>query len=214
VDGDARAEIASLAQLECLSDNTVLVHGVAIEGRETARVLQAGASLVWCPSSNEFLFGETARVRAFATAARLALGTDSRLSGEGDLLDELRAARRTGQLSAAALLRTVTTDAARLLRVQDAGRLRAGAAADLVILRRTASDPYESIVSATRNDVRLTMIGGKPLVGDTAMARVFVARKQPFAQVTVDGAPRLLAGWIAARVKTMTVREPGLEVPS
>ena len=89
----ARARSTALATLGCLGRE----HGARprrragpAHGRSRAR--RAAASLVWCPSSNDFLFGRTAAVRRFDDAGRLALGTDSRLSGEGDLLDELRAA--------------------------------------------------------------------------------------------------------------------------
>ena len=52
-----------------------------------------------------------------------ALGTDSRLSGEGDLLDELRAAHATRQVSARSLVFAVTAGAAAILRLPSAGRL-------------------------------------------------------------------------------------------
>jgi cytosine/adenosine deaminase-related metal-dependent hydrolase len=212
VDADARDEIDKLWALGCLGDNTVLVHGVAVDASAVERVLAAGASLVWCPTSNEFLFGRTADVRPFSERRRVALGTDSRLSGEGDLLDELRAAAHTHQLSAEALVRTVTTSAASVLRLPEAGALTVGKPADLVVLRRRASDPYDSIVAATRKDVRLTMVDGVPLFGGQEMRPVFVAREQSFATVTVNGANRLLAAWIARRTARMTLREPGLEV--
>jgi cytosine/adenosine deaminase-related metal-dependent hydrolase len=212
VDRDARHEVAVLQRLGCLDANTVLVHGVAIRGHETARVLESGASLVWCPSSNRFLFGETAVVKPFSDVGRLAIGTDSRLSGDGDLLDELRAAVRTRQLSRQRLLRAVTSDAARILRLRDGGMLSPGRTADVVMLRRRADDPYESVVRCARADVRLSMVGGQPLYGEPAMRPLFERKGERVDLVLVDGMPRLLAHWIARRASSMTVRESGLEV--
>ena len=103
------------------------MHGVAING-EAKRLLARGVSLVWCPTSNQFLFGRTADVRPFDADGRLALGTDSRLSGEGDLLDELRAARSTGQISDESLIRAVTAQAAAVLRLRDGGPAGTGTA--------------------------------------------------------------------------------------
>ena len=100
-----------------LSPNTVFIHGVAFCRAAADRVIAAGAGLVWCPSSNQFLFDATADVRAFDDADRLALGSDSRLSGERDLLDELQSAHATRQLSAEGLARTVGAGAAQLLRL-------------------------------------------------------------------------------------------------
>jgi cytosine/adenosine deaminase-related metal-dependent hydrolase len=212
VDAEARAEVDALYAMRCLGPNTVLVHGVGLDESGARRVIDAGSSLVWCPTSNEFLFGETARVRRFAEQQRVALGSDSRLSGEGDLLDELRAAARTQELSKAALVRTVTVDAAKTLRLSGSGRLAPGGPADVVMLRRLADDPLDSIVKSSRRDVYLTMIDGVPMFGEPRLQDLFAAAGERYAPVWVDGAPRLLARWIAQRAKGMAIREPGLEV--
>jgi cytosine/adenosine deaminase-related metal-dependent hydrolase len=212
VDGDASREIETLVALDCLSARTVLVHGVAISDTQRARVIDTGTSLVWCPSSNDFLFGRTADVAAFDRAGRLALGTDSRLSGAGDLFDEMRAALTTGQIDSSALLRAITINAARVLRLSAAGRLAPGLPADLTVLQGRAGDPASAVALSRRTDVRLTMIDGQPLVGDPSLSGVFTARRTAVARVAVDGEERLMAAWIARRVSALTVPEPGLEL--
>ena len=212
VDAEAIREIDRLDALGCLGKRTVLVHGVGIAHSQAARVLASGTSLVWCPSSNEFLFGRTAAVQRFAEAGRLALGTDSRLSGAGDIFDEMRAAYATGQLSAPAIARTVTVDAARVLRLRSAGRLEPGAPADLTILSPQAEQAVDSLVASTRADVRLTMIDGKPLVGDDPMSTVFEASATAAMAARIDGQPRRVARWIGRHVLATRMREPGLEV--
>lgn len=212
IDSAANAEIDTLDRLGCLRSNTVVVHGVAIDAQQAGRMLAQGASLVWCPTSNEFLFGRTADVRLFSRAARLALGSDSRLSGSGDLLDEIRAAAATRQISAEALTRAVTSDAAAVLRLPQAGRLEPGAPADLAIIGGVSSDPFDTLVRATRGDLRLTMIDGVPVVADAGLAGIFRACREPYAEIRVDGRLRLLARWIARRASTLAVPEPGLEV--
>ena len=211
VDQEAEREIETLETMGCLGRNTVLVHGVGING-QTELVVASGASLVWCPSSNDFLFGRTAAVERFADCQRLAIGTDSRLSGEGDMLDELRAAYATRQIGAESILRAVTTQAAAILRLEGAGHLEAGAPADLAVFRRVASDPFDTMVSTTRADLRLTMLDGATLVADDRLAAVFRATHQQYVSARVDGSQRLLAQWIARRVSTLSVPEPGLEV--
>jgi cytosine/adenosine deaminase-related metal-dependent hydrolase len=211
IDDEARSEIETLGELGCLGPNTVLVHGVAINGG-IEPLLGTGASLVWCPTSNQFLFGCTANVGRFDHAGRLAIGTDSRLSGEGDLLDEIRAAHRTRQIPPASIVRAVTTQAAEMLRLPDAGVLTPGGPADLTILARVADDPFESVVLSSRQDVRLTMRDGEPLVADSGLAEVFHARRESSTRAWVDGSERLLARWIAKRAARLSEGEPGLQV--
>jgi len=211
VDADAAAELDALDRLGCVAPNAVFVHGVAFGPAAADRVIGAGAGLIWCPSSNQFLFGKTADVRAFDDADRLALGSDSRLSGERDLLDELNAAHATRQLSAEGIARTVTTGAARLLRLTGSAVLESGAAADLTVLRATESCPFETLAGASRSDVRLTMIDGQPGIGEPALSRAFDAAGVPWAPATLDGSPRLVARWISRHVSQMNLREPGFE---
>lgn len=212
LDEAARAELETLARLGCLSANTVFIHGVAFCRAAADRVIAAGAGLVWCPSSNQFLFDSTADVRAFDDADRLALGSDSRLSGEGDLLAELQAAHETRQLSAEGLARTVGPGAAQLLRLGDRGRIAIGAPADLTVLDANEPCPFDTLVTASRSDVRMTMIGGKPGIAEPSLARVFEASAVEISQAVLDGSPRLVARWIGRHVREMQLQESGFEV--
>ena len=212
IDDAARGELETFDRFGCLTDNTVFIHGVAFCEAEADRVIRAGAGLVWCPSSNQFLFEKTADVRAFDDADRLALGSDSRLSGERDLLDEVTAAHATRQLSAEGVVRTVTSGAAQLLRLPSGGRIAAGAPADLIVVKPIESCPFDTLVAASRGDVRLTMIDGKPVIGEPAMHRLFAAAGVSEAAATLDGTPRLVSRWIADHVSAMHLREPGFTV--
>jgi cytosine/adenosine deaminase-related metal-dependent hydrolase len=60
LDQAAREELDRFDRLGCLSSNTVFIHGVAFCRAAADRIIDAGAGLVWCPSSNQFLFEQTA----------------------------------------------------------------------------------------------------------------------------------------------------------
>ena len=104
-----------------LDDRTVLVHAVALN-RATAcvRMRSRGASLVWCPTSNLGCSAARSRATVLRSGIPIALATDSALSATGDLLDELRVARK--YLSPATLYRMVTQRPARILRLTEAQR--------------------------------------------------------------------------------------------
>ena len=211
-DAAARDEVSVLDGLGCLAPNTVLIHGVAFCASASERVIAAGAGLVWCPSSNDFLFGATADVRAFDDADCLALGSDSRLSGAGDLLDELHAAHATRQLSTEGLGRSVLAGAARLLRLPDGGRIALGGPADLTIIKPLDPDPYDTLVTASRADVRLTMIDGRACVGEPELQAVFTATGVSAIAAVLDDTPRLVARWIGTHTQRMQLQEPGFAV--
>src|SRR6202012_3104655 len=88
----------------------------------------------WCPSSNLRLFAATAQVADLVRLGRVALGTDSRLTGAQDLLEEIRVAAQVSHLSANTLESLVTAASARLLRLSDRGVLEPHKRADLLVL--------------------------------------------------------------------------------
>ena len=140
----------------------MLVHGVGLSSADIDRVIERGAAVVWCPASNLATLGRTLDPRRLFDAGRLALGTDSRLSGSRDLLDELRVAAANSDLSPSELLRMVTEDASRVLRMPEIGGLHPGQHGDCIILRGDG-DPYDQLIKATRSDIRAVVRGGVPV---------------------------------------------------
>jgi cytosine/adenosine deaminase-related metal-dependent hydrolase len=214
-DRAAADEVLCLDALGCLKPNTVIVHGVAMSARDWELVLTRGASLIWCPASNEFLFGSTAAVRSHLDSngrswQHICLGSDSRISGSRDLLDELRAAARWG-IAAIELLRMVTEAPAKILRLPEAGRIELGLPADLVVLPPRESTPAEALAAATRRDLRLVTMGGRPVVGCPSLSAVFVARRTTAQPVGIDGAERLVSCRLAHAIARCPIREPGVE---
>ena len=218
-DQAARDELPQLERLGCLADNAVLVHGVGFSVADWSRVVRGGAGLVWCPASNLFLLGQTAPVRQFLDACpvsktRVCLGTDSRVSGSFDLLDELRVAVDGGRVEADEALQMVTTNPAGLLRLPDAGRIATGLKADLLVIRRLAPDPAASLVAARRRDVLLVVVGGRPLVADPELAGVFGAHRSLATRVRIDGVVKLLDAGLARRLRRCAIDPQGLECMS
>jgi cytosine/adenosine deaminase-related metal-dependent hydrolase len=211
-DEEAAGELSRLDRLGCLGPNTVVVHGVGLTAGDRLRLIERGGGLVWCPSSNQFTLGATADVRALANAGRVALGSDSRLSGGRDLLAEMKTARAANQVDAKAIFRMVTSDAANVMRLRDAGRLSVGVPADLVILPLRNGDVYENLLRADRADVRLVMVGGRPLYGDAELLPVLDALRVESRRVCVDGYEKRLSAKLVDRLRRSSIQEAGLEI--
>jgi cytosine/adenosine deaminase-related metal-dependent hydrolase len=207
-DAIAQAELGQLDQLRCLAANSVLVHGVGLRERDVDRVIASGAAVVWCPSSNHALLGQTLDPRRLCAAGRLALGSDSRLSGARDLLDEMRGIAERGELDPAQLLGLVTRQAARILRQPLRGGLAPGAPADLLIVA-DRGDEARSLASITRSDIRAVVRDGVPRIADPEFGEWFAATGTEAVPVMLDGVPKLLAASLAE--PALLALEPGLE---
>lgn len=160
---DARAagEVNLLARLGLLGPDLIAVHGIGMDADAVARFRASGAALVWCPTSNRFLFGRTAPESLLAEGTDVLLGSDSRLTGDGDLLDEIRCARALGALDDRRLCGAVGAVAARRFGLPEPS-LEPGSEADLVVLRRP-------VLEARAEDVLLVLVGGQPRVAHPAL---------------------------------------------
>ncbi len=210
-DEEAREEIRKLDRLNCLGSNTLIVHGVALEESDASQLAAKGCALIWCPSSNFFLLGTTAPIGPALKARRLALGTDSRLSGSRDLLEEMQVALSTTLVDARSLFRIVTADAASILRASEAGAIAVGRPADLVVIQSSGTDPYSVVSSTDRARLRLVMVGGRPRIGDRDLRNVFEACGVEIVPVVLDGRPKLLDAVLAGLIRRSGINEPGLE---
>ena len=155
----AWSEIAHLEEIGVLSDHTVLIHGVALEDSAIEVLRRFRTSLIWCPSSNLFTLGRTLQDEVFRSGLNIGLGTDSALTGEGDLIDELRVAQSRGRFTEAELFDMVTGKAAQILRLNcGEGEIREGGVADLVAVAEEHGTPSEAL-----QEIRpeLVLLGGK-----------------------------------------------------
>ncbi|HEY5264445.1 MAG TPA: amidohydrolase family protein [Steroidobacteraceae bacterium] len=203
---DAANEFERLDALGCIGANTLLVHGIALDQAQRIRIDRAAAGLIWCPSSNLRLFGKTAEVSDLLAQGRLALGTDSRLSGARDLLDELRVAAEIGELGDSMLQSLVTRDNARLLRLPDRGSLLAGFRADILFISAGAQ-----LSAMHRRDVRLVLREGCAQYGDKDYLQYF-APPANWVEVRVDGKPKILSSKVAALLSNAGMSEVGLDI--
>ncbi|QWT18888.1 amidohydrolase family protein [Bacillus sp. NP157] len=203
----ARGELQSLDNLGCLASNSVLVHGVGLSGADMDRVVARGAAVVWCPVSNRSLLGVTLDPRRLAAAGCLALGSDSRLSGARDLLDEMHAVRDV--LPAATLLGLATCDAARILRLHGHGALAVGAQADFIVVTDRGGEPTSALDGLRRADLRAVVRGGMPCVADPDFADWFEAAGVDAVAVMLDGRPKLVDARLAD--DALMALEPGFE---
>lgn len=159
------AEVSELADHGLLNDRLIAIHAVGVDGEGIHALQNANCAIVWCPTSNVFLYGATVPSMLLDGRVDVLLGTDSLLSGAGTLLHELRAARRMKVVDDQRLLAAVGSTAAGRLN-RPAPLLTPGSMADVVFLRK-------SLLDASPHDVALVVVDGAPRVGDEKFDSLF-----------------------------------------
>ena len=135
-----------------LGEGAVYGHAIHLTDRERARLIEAGASLVHCPTSNTFI-GSGLFDMSLAQEMRVGLATDTGGGSSFSMLRTMAAAYEVAQLRGqslhpAQLWWLATQGSARALQVEDRiGNIAPGLEADLVVID-LASTP--AIEQATR----------------------------------------------------------------
>jgi 5-methylthioadenosine/S-adenosylhomocysteine deaminase len=192
-DASARREFAMLKAQDLLRPGVSIIHGVALHEDHFREMAANGVGLIWSPRSNYELYGETTNVaQAKAAGVTLALAPDWSPTGSNGMLDELNYAyewsSRTKVFAPAELVKMATTHPARLAAISDRlGSLTKGLYADLLVVRDQGSSPYEALLLARPQDVRLVVIDGHPIYGDTALMRRLVADAKQLEPISVCG---------------------------
>jgi cytosine/adenosine deaminase-related metal-dependent hydrolase len=97
-----------------------------------------------------------------------------------------------------------------MLRLADAGRLRRGAHADLLVIPKAADDPGTALLRTARSDIQLTVVGGRPVVGAPELTSAFHAARVQAEPVLIDGVLRLADAKVADSIARSSIREPGV----
>jgi 5-methylthioadenosine/S-adenosylhomocysteine deaminase len=201
-DAEYQRGLDLLEELECLDDHNVHIHCVGYSDIDIAKTKKAGATVVWCPDSNMFMYNLTCKIRKIIAAGiNVALGTDSTATGSLNLLEELRFARNLYRrmygedIDAKTLFDMVTINPARAFRMaKEIGSLEDGKLADVLVTKVKHEDPWESLVQVEIEDIDLLILEGDPVFGGKEHEDLFRLRGQDFTEVSIRGRRMLAKG--------------------
>ncbi|MCD4828382.1 MAG: amidohydrolase family protein [Candidatus Cloacimonetes bacterium] len=200
-----RGEFEELASMGLLRANTVIVHGVALTDSELARVAEAGATVCWCPASNEYLLGRHLDVAACRRhGVNIVLGTDSTQSGSANLFSELREAHKhEPEVPAAELFAMISVNARRAMFLDDLHGALKPETPHLLALRRRHEDPFENLLHVGMEDVLLHVYAGRPVYGLARYLDRFAIDAADYGFFSLNGEERFVAGHPAQTMQTI-----------
>jgi cytosine/adenosine deaminase-related metal-dependent hydrolase len=184
IDKAARREVQILANAGALTSSTVLVHGVGVDRSDLPRIEGTGASIVWCPTSNHFTLQRSLDRAVLNSAVRIALGSDSAITAEGDLLDELRFAHRT--VDAHRLYGMVTSEPANIFKLPPGfGKICHDGPADLIAMKDGGQTPALTLL---QNYPELVIVRGRvQLVSSELASRCPPSILEPLQRLDIEG---------------------------
>jgi 5-methylthioadenosine/S-adenosylhomocysteine deaminase len=193
-----RKEFDDAFNAGCLKQNLIAIHCNAVADADWAKWGGNNAgTVVWSPFSNLWLYGDTTDIdKARAKGINICIGSDWGPSGTKNVQGEIKVAKLASVadglgLSDRDIVQMITCnpgDALSRLWPAPVGRLIPGAFADITILRGTgAGTVWKQIIESTEADVRLVVVNGQPVYGQSAAMQTV---NQQSATVTVAGQQR------------------------
>lgn len=196
----AAGEYQRLKKLGCVGANTVIIHGVGMTTEDVLEAAKTVRGLVWCPSTNLYLLGQIhPNIQGWRQGGYVALGSDSRLTANGNLLDELAVILQSAQCDAMCIEEALTQHAAYIVGVPQIGHLGVGAYADFVIA-----------FSHYRDGVSLVAMDGIPRIGSPDLMAKFPHIQT--AACLLDGVEKRIHIELAKQIHRCKLKEPRLEV--
>ncbi len=172
-------EFDTLKNKGLLIEPLVAIHALAFNRSNFEEMASIGAKMVWSPTSNLMLYGNTTDVKAaWEEGVTVALAPDWSPSGAKNILGELKIAdqwninKLSNFFSDYNLTQMVTTNAAEICGWENlVGKIKVGFHADLLILDEfnDTLSPYRTLIEAIDFDVKLVIVEGNPLYGLTEM---------------------------------------------
>ena len=174
VDSSSKSEFDALWNKGLIMDETVVIHGTALDRAQFDKMATVGSDLVWSPVSNLLLYGNTTNVRAAdAAGVPISIAPDWGPSGSKNNLHELKVADLWNRdvmdsyFSDYDMAKMVTSNPAKAAKWDSfVGQLKAGMYADIVVMDTFHEDPYRNLIESIDADVRLTVVQGKAVFGD------------------------------------------------
>ena len=148
------------------------IHAAALDKNRFDILAQHGGSMVWSPTSNLLLYGETARIDlARQAGVKIGIGSDWSPSGSKNLLGELKSARaysefNNGFVNDRDIVAMATREGASIVKWGKVlGSLEPGKRGDLLVIGGISKDPYAKIIEAAESDIELVVIHGRRRYG-------------------------------------------------
>lgn len=201
-DEEAMLGVDMLKELKVLDEYTVLIHGISLSDKDIEEIAKAKAHVVWCPTSNYFMFQETTNIKKLLkSGVNVSLGTDSPMSGSINILEEMSFAYGLykelygEEIDYKTLVMMTTVNPAKALRLKKLGKIEKGYTADLTIVRNgDIINPYKSLVNSWFEDIRMVFMDGVPVYGLRDDYEFFKQFKRHYQLLEIEGEERILVG--------------------
>ena len=174
-DERAYKDFTELKKRNLLKANTLMIHGIALTKKEIEECAEIGASVCWCPESNEFLIGRSIDVPfCLEKGMKVVLGTDSTQSGSLNLIAEIKKGHEMfPHIPMKEIYKMISTTPQKTLFLDGHYGRSKEQTQDILLIKKKSEDPFNNLLEIDFHDIEFFLYHGKPIYGDTKFLSYF-----------------------------------------
>ena len=191
--GESFNEINRLIRWNLLNSTLIGIHGISM----TTEQAESFKAVVWCPISNNFLYGSTCHVEKLKLKTNILFGTDSNVSADWNLWDHLRFARESALMSDFELYQSVTSNAAKIWNLEKTGKILPGYNADILIAEKNSENFFDSFYAINPENILMLIKNGKIILFDSELLnqmKSFEVELPEFSKIQLNGRIKFIKG--------------------
>ncbi len=203
-------EIDQLTTWNLFRKKLIGVHAVAMAEDQAKKF----AAIVWCPESNYFLLGKTAKINRLKTQTNVLFGTDSTLTSCWNIWRHLQLARKTKLLSDVELYNTLNNNSTKAWQL-NCGDISVGKDADLVIAKiKPGTRGFDSFFSLGPQDILLVVHKGKiRLFDETLLIQLGTLNVEDFSKIYINEVCKYVQGDLPGLMEKISGYYPAANFP-
>ena len=211
-DAASGKEITTLTKWNLFKRKLIGIHGVAMNESQATRF----HAVVWCPASNFFLLNCTAPVDQLKKHTNIIFGTDSTLTAEWNIWEQLRQARGTKLLTDDELLDAVGSTAASVWDMNN-GTLASGKDADIVVAKiKDHVTDVDAFYALNPEDILMVMHQGEICLFDESLndqLKILTDVGNDYSRISIGGQFKYIKGDLPALMSKIEKYNEAISFP-
>jgi cytosine/adenosine deaminase-related metal-dependent hydrolase len=212
-DQASKDEINALLKWNLYNRKLIGIHAVAMNEKQASGF----SALVWCPDSNIFLLGQTSQINNLKNQTKILFGTDSTVSSNWNLWEQLRLAKKRNMVTDTELFDMLATTAADVWNTIGSGKLATGYNADLVIGKRNmALSGMNAFFGLNPENILMIVHNGSiRLFDEEIYPQLFEqgVNLNDFYKIVINGACKYVFGNLPKLMSSVKDYYPGVQFP-